>query len=354
LKPLERGYKRIVIKIGSSLFYSEKEGRNADFFNNIVKQISSLVSSGKEVVIVSSGAIAFGMHALGLVSRPKDLPRLQAAAATGQNLLMENYNNAFKEKKINCAQVLLTREDFRDRKRYLNAKNTLSALLKMKSVPIINENDTVSTDEIKFGDNDILSALVSSLISADLLIILSDVDGLLDKDKKVIPIVYKITSEIEALACPTNKRTCVGGMVTKIRAAKVVVDSGISCVIANGHKKEIISAVIEDPKKQGTLFLSEKGLPARKRWIAFGSRPKGKIKVDEGAKNALQNNKSLLCVGVVGVEGSFEAGDIVSVVTLTNLQIGIGKVGISSKVLNDVKGGRYDKEAIHRDNIVIL
>ncbi|MFH1641112.1 MAG: glutamate 5-kinase [Candidatus Omnitrophota bacterium] len=354
MKPLEKNYKRIVIKIGSSLFYSEKEGMNADFFNNIVKQIIALISSGKEVIIVSSGAIAFGMHVLGLAFRPKDLPHLQAAAATGQNLLIESYSNSFKEKKINCAQVLLTWEDFRDRKRYLNAKNTLLAILEMKGVPIINENDTVSTEEIKFGDNDRLSALVASLISADLLIILSDVDGLLDKDKKVIPVVYKITSQIEALACPTNKRTCVGGMVTKIAAAKIAVDSGISCVIANGSKKEIISAVINDPQNHGTLFISKKGLTARKRWIAFGARPKGIIKVDEGAKNALKNNKSLLCVGVVGVEGSFESGDIVSLVTSSYLQIGIGKVGISSKVLSDVKGTRFDKEVIHRDNIVIL
>ncbi|MCX5702158.1 MAG: glutamate 5-kinase [Candidatus Omnitrophica bacterium] len=355
MKPLEKNYKRIVVKIGSSLFYPKGTKVDLGIINKIADQVTVLVESGKEIVVVSSGAIAFGLHVLGLVSRPKDLPHLQAAAATGQNLLMESYSNAFKEKKINCAQILLTWDDFNNRKRYLNAKNTLIALLKLRNVvPIINENDTVSTDEIKFGDNDRLSALVASLISADILIILSDVDGLLDKDKKVIPEIFKITPWIKAFACPTSKQNCVGGMITKIEAAKIAVDSGIPCVIANGYKKDIITSVIKEPEKYGSLFLPKEGLTARKRWIAFGTKPKGRVVVDDGAKKALINKKSLLSVGVVAAEGNFDAGDIISVIDKQDCEIARGRVGVSSKQLDKIKGSRYDKEVIHRDNIVIL
>ena len=354
MKQSEKGYNRIVIKIGSSLFFSD--GINPDFknLNNITKQIIHLVKEGKEVLVVSSGAIACGMSLLGLESRPQELSCLQAIAAIGQHKLMSVYSEVFKEKGLNSAQVLLTWEDFDSRKRYLNAKNTLLTLLKLGSIPIINENDTVSTDEIKFGDNDRLSALVSSLVSADLLIILSDVDGLLDKDNKtVIRIIDEITLELKALACPTNKKTSVGGMITKIEAAKIAVDSGIPCVIANGRKPDIIFSIIKEPEKEGTLFLPKKALAAKKRWIAFGAKPKGKIIVDEGAKKALLNKKSLLAVGIVATQGVFEAGDIVSVQDLHNHEFARGRVAISSKQLGKVKGRRYSKEVVHCDNIVI-
>ncbi len=354
MKQLEKDYKRIVVKIGSSLFCSDERGFDQSIFNQIVGQISNLVSLKKEVLIVSSGAIALGMRVLGLKSRPKELSYLQAAASLGQNALMDNYSRAFGYNKINCGQILLTWEDFNDRKRYLNAKNTIFTLLKLGSIPIINENDTVSTDEIKFGDNDRLSALVSSLIGADLLVILSDVDGLLDKNKKVIRVVDEITLQIKALACPTNKKTCVGGMVTKIGAAKIAMDSGIPCVIANGRRQDIILSAIKEPEKYGTLFTPKEGLAARERWIAFGTKPKGKILVDEGARSALLNKKSLLSVGVLGLEGNFETGEIVSVADKQSYEFARGKVGLSSKQLDKVKGSRYDKEVIHRDNIVIL
>ena len=216
MKQLGKNYKRIVVKIGSSLFYS---GKNLDTLRlvGIVSAISELIrTEGREAIIVSSGAIALGMNSMKLKSRPKDLSFLQAAAAIGQGLLMDSYSEYFKKYGKTCAQVLLTRDDFDSRQRYLNAKNTLLKLLELGVVPIINENDTVSTDEIKFGDNDRLSALVATVIGADLLIILSDVDGLLDKDKKVIRVVDEITPQIKALACTTNKKTCVGGMITKI------------------------------------------------------------------------------------------------------------------------------------------
>jgi len=354
LKQLEKDYKRIVVKIGSSLFCCDERGFDQSIFNQIAGQISNLVSLKKEVLIVTSGAIALGMRVLGLKSRPKELSYLQAAASLGQNVLMDNYSRVFGYNKINCGQILLTWEDFNDRKRYLNAKNTILTLLKLGSIPIINENDTVSTDEIKFGDNDRLSALVSSLIGADLLIILSDVEGLLDKNKKVIRVVDEITPQIKALASTTNKKTCVGGMITKIEAARITMDSGIPCVIANGRVSGIILSAINEPEKYGTLFFPKKGLAARERWIAFGTKPKGRILVDEGARRALLNKKSLLSVGVTSLDGNFEMSDIVSVMDKQNNEFARGKVGLSSKQLDRVKGSRYHKEVIHRDNMVIL
>ena len=350
---LPREYKRIVIKIGASLLYSQDAKLDFSLLDGICSQIADLIKDKKEIAVVSSGAIALGMSVLDLASRPKELSYLQAVAAIGQHELMNVYRGFFKGRQLNCAQVLLTWEDFADRKRYLNAKNTLLKLLKLRAVPVINENDTVSTDEIKFGDNDRLSALVSTLVSADLLIILSDVDGLLNRNKRVIPLVDKITPEIRELACPTDKKTCVGGMVTKIEAAKIAVGSGIPCIIANGRRKGIISSVIKEPEKYGTLFVPKKGLAAKQRWIAFGTKPKGRIIIDAGAKTALLNNKSLLSVGVVSVEGNFECGDIAAV-TCAGVEIARGKVGMSSKELTKVKGLRSEKEVIHKNNIVVL
>jgi glutamate 5-kinase len=359
LQRLEKACNRIVVKIGSSLFCSSDNTLKFSLLRGLAAQIYSLITAGKEVVLVSSGAIALGMQALGLKNRPKELHQLSAAAAIGQNQLMNVYSRAFadasKEKGSRVAQVLLTWEDFKDRKRYLNAKNTILTLLKYGSVPVINENDTVSTDEIKFGDNDRLSALVASLISADMLIILSDVDGLLDRDKKkVIRLVEDITPGIRSLACPTNKKTCVGGMITKIDAAKIAIDSGIPCVIANGRIKDIILSAINEPQNSGTLFLPSKGLTAKKRWIAFGTKTSGRIEIDEGAKKALLDHKSLLCVGIVSLSGNFNSLDIVSITDAKGSELARGKVSVSSKQLEKIKGSRYHKEIVHRDNMVVL
>lgn len=354
MRQLLKEYKRVVVKIGSSLFYSDKDCVDFAVFNRITEQIVRLIKEGKEVAVVSSGAIALGMQALGWKERPRELYKLQVAAAVGQNEVIERYRSCFKVKGCHTAQVLLTWEDFNDRKRYLNAKNTLLALLKYQSIPVINENDTVSTDEIKFGDNDRLSALVSKLISADILIILSDVDGLLDKNKQVIPLVNEITPQIKALACPTDKKACVGGMITKLEAARIATDSGIPCIIANGRTKDIILSAIKEPEKYGTLFIPKKGLKAREHWIAFGAKPKGKIMVDDGARLALINKKSLLSVGILACEGNFEKGDIVSLRDKQNCEFARGRAGLSNRELERVKGRRYDKEIIHCDNIVIL
>ncbi|MBU4346529.1 MAG: glutamate 5-kinase [Candidatus Omnitrophica bacterium] len=255
MKESGKNYKRIVVKIGSSLFYSDNNNVDFSVFNSVAKQIADLAKAGREMVVVSSGAIALGMRALGLRERPKELYLLQAAAAVGQNEVIWNYRNIFDSMGHHGAQVLLTWDDFNDHKRYLNAKNTLFALLKYGVIPIINENDTVSTEEIKFGDNDRLSALVSKLVSADILIILSDVDGLLDENKNVIHEVPEITPKIKALTSSTDKKTSVGGMITKIEAAKIAVDSGVPCVIANGRTPDIILSIIKQPQRQGTLFL---------------------------------------------------------------------------------------------------
>jgi glutamate 5-kinase len=344
------------VKIGASLLFSDKTQLDCGLVNELTGQICSLNKEGKELVVVSSGAIAVGMSVLGLRERPKELSHLQAVAAIGQHELMDVYRRFFKQRQLNCAQLLLTWEDFDNRKRYLNAKNTLFTLLKLNSIPIINENDTVSTDEIKFGDNDRLSALVATLLNADLLVILSDIDGLLDKDKKVVKLVPQISAQIKQLACPTDKKTCVGGMITKLEAAKIAVDSGIPCVIANGRAKDIILRIVKEPSLgDWTLFLPKRGsLAAKERWLAFSTKPKGRVIVDDGAKLALLNKKSLLSVGIVNSEGNFEKGDIVSVTDKENYEFARGKVVLSSKELEKVRGKRFDREIIHRDNIVIL
>jgi glutamate 5-kinase len=354
LKQSAKNYKRIVIKIGSSLFRTGNE-LDFSFVQSIVRQIVGLKQEGREILLVSSGAIALGMSLLKLAARPKELSQLQAVAAVGQNQLMDMYRGLFEKDNCLCAQLLLTWEDFDSRKRYLNAKNTLLTLLKLGCIPIINENDTVSTEEIKFGDNDRLSALVATSVSADLLVILSDVDGLLGEDKKTpVRIVDEITPKIKKLACPTQKATCVGGMITKLEAARIAIDSGIPCVIANGRQKDIVNLAVNCPHECGTLFVSKKNLDARERWIAFSSKPKGKIIVDAGAKSALLNRKSLLSVGVVTVEGGFDQGDIVSIAESQCGEFARGRSNLSRREVDKVKGRRFDKEVIHSNNIVIL
>ncbi|MCX7927106.1 MAG: glutamate 5-kinase [Candidatus Omnitrophica bacterium] len=348
--------KRIVVKIGSSIFFDDKGNFAGEVLDSFARQISILHNRKYHFLIVSSGAIALGMSILGLHSRPKELSQLQAAAAIGQNQLMSLYSNSFKKFGLLCGQVLLTWDDFTQRKRYLNAKNTLEALLAFKIIPIINENDTVSTEEIKFGDNDQLSGLVATLIGAELLIILSDVDGLFDKDKKtVIRRVSTITPEIMSLASSTTKKTSVGGMATKLKAAKIATDSGIGCVIASGKFPDVLLRLAEDNTAIGTYFVpKQKGLPQRQRWIGFGARPKGSVFVDDGAKKALFANKSLLSVGVFRCCGNFNEGDVVSICDKEGKEFARGKVAISSKTLENSLGKRLEREVIHCDNLVIL
>jgi glutamate 5-kinase len=346
--------KRIVIKIGSSVLTSAKGELDIDLIAKIVQQISWLIKSGKEVVLVSSGAIASGMSGLGFKCRPSKLSCLQASAAIGQSLLMQTYINLFKKNKLRCAQVLLTWDDFHLRSRYLNAKETMLSLLDYKATPIINENDTVSTEEIRRGDNDHLSALVASLLEADLLILLSDVDGLF-AGKQLVTEVKNIDSDIRKLAKDTKKRHISrGGMLSKLEAVDIASCAGIASVIANGKTDEIILKII-DGEKIGTLISPKADrMLAKKRWMAFGVKSNGKIFVDDGAKEALlKKNRSLLCPGVIKAEGNFNSGDVVSIVDKDGREIAKGKVNFSFEELNNIKGKKVSQEVIHRNNLVI-
>ncbi len=360
--------KLVVVKVGTSVLSSRTHPLERRAIKNIAGQICTLMDKGIKVILISSGAIGAGMNLLGLKTRPKTLQRLQAAAAIGQSQLMKAYDEDFKTRGKIVAQVLLTREDLEDRKRYLNAKSTLLTILDYGAIPIINENDTVSVEEIKFGDNDTLASLVTNLIGADLLIILSDVDGLYRYQGKgeIIDIVKEITEDIERLARGTDKEESVGGMVTKIRASKVVTDSGIPLIIANGKTDDILIKVV-DGKRVGTLFVPKLNkMTARKRWIAFSTRSKGLVVVDSGAKQALaERKKSLLPSGIIGIEGKFEAGDIISIKDEKGKEFARGLVNYSSEEVKKIRGAKsqeiearlgykYYDEVIHRDNLAII
>jgi len=350
--------KRIVVKVGSSVLASSGRGLDKLRLKNIVDQISTLTNKGIEVVLVSSGAILSGMSVLNIKSRPGKLSYLQATAAIGQSLLMQVYAELFKKNKKLCAQVLLTWEDFNERQRYINARNTMLTLLDYKVVPIINENDTVSIDEIKFGDNDRLSALAANLTEAQMLILLSDVDGFYKgkgKQRHVIPLIQEIDSEIKNLAGDTDKRNIsIGGMISKLEAAKIAVDSGIPCFIANGRIKNVLLDILEG-KQIGTLFIPKSTrLEAKKRWIAYSTKSQGKIFVDDGAKEALvKRGKSLLCPGIVNLEGKFLAGDIVTIIDSRGEEFAKGLTNYAVDELHKAKGTKLDKEVIHRDSLAI-
>lgn len=353
---LKKNFSRIVVKVGSSLMSAHDTHLNLEYVSGIIHQIHSLLEDNKEVVLVSSGAIACGMSLLKIKKRPQDIAGLQAAAAIGQNELMGIYRKLLEGHKRLCAQLLLTWEDFEDRKRYLNVRQTILTLLRYKVLPIINENDTVATDEIRFGDNDKLSGLVANLIGADLLIILSDVEGLYRlPEKRVIEVVEKITPEIARLCCTTDKQTCVGGMSSKIEAIKIAAGLGIPSIVASGKSRDALLRAVAG-EKIGTLFLEKKlSLKAKKRWIAYGVRTKGIITVDDGAKHALiKNGKSLLSVGIIAVKGNFRQNDTVSIVDTYQNEFARGKVNFSSRELELHKGVRFKKEVIHRDDMVIL
>jgi len=326
--------RRLVIKVGSGVVGSGVAP--------LIAQIAGLRHDGREVILVSSGAIAAGMGVLGLKQRPKALSQLQACAAIGQGKLMAGYDNAFGQHGLHVAQVLLTHDDLRSRQRHLNARNTLLQLLHDGVVPVINENDTVAVEEIKFGDNDRLSALVATLVDADLLVILSHVEGLLDGEKLRLPAVPVITRAIEALAGGTDRVTSVGGMKSKIEAARIVTRAGIPLVIADGERAGVLPGILAS-EDIGTIFLPRAGrLESRKRWIAFFQHPAGKLIVDDGAKRALCDaGKSLLAKGVVRREGTCNAGDVVSICGPDGAEFARGLA-------------QADDVIVHRDDLVIL
>lgn len=363
--------KRLVVKIGSALLVTKSEGIDPQRLHAITQQVATLLEQGCEVILVSSGAIACGMKLLGLTSRPSTLPEAQAAAAVGQTKLMKYYDDDLRQKGFLTSQVLLTQDDLRDRMRYWNARNTLLSLLRLKTVPVVNENDTVATEEICFGDNDRLSSMVACLVGADLLVLLSDIEGLYQdfgKDsRKVIERVERIDTSIESHAAEEKRGgLSKGGMKTKLQAAKIATSAGIPTIIANGKREDVLlKAVSGEPI--GTLFLpKENRLGSRKSWIAFHSRPRGKVIVDEGAKSALlHRGKSLLSSGVVGARENFSAGEVIRIVDEKDVEFARGLVNYSSEEIEKIRRlksseiasvlgyKRYD-EVIHRDNLVIL
>jgi glutamate 5-kinase len=308
--------KRIVIKIGTNIL-TKDDNVDAAYVRRVVGQINSLLETGKQVVIITSGAIGMGAGQLKLTERIQDIKMRQACAAIGQPLLMAEYRKSFARHSVTVAQVLLTAEVLSNRKTYLNLRNSIETLLRLGVVPILNENDSVSTDEIgsTFSDNDKLGALVASKLDADLLIMLSDIDALYDKnprryhDAKPIPTVYEITAEIIRNAGEKGSRFSTGGMKTKLEAAKIAANAGCRMVLANGRKKNVISRIVTG-EEIGTLFLPKRKLSNRARWI-LNSTAAGVIKIDDGAMQAVKNRKSLLPSGVTSVEGTFEVGSVV-------------------------------------------
>lgn len=366
-----KGIKRIVVKVGSSSITHPTGKLNFAQVERLVRQLADLHNQDYQIILVSSGAVGAGRGKLGLKLRPRTIPEKQALAAVGQGLLMHMYEKMFSEYGQTVAQVLLTREDMADRHRFLNARTALLALLNFGVIPIINENDTVAVEEIKFGDNDTLSAMVASLADADLLVILSDIDGLYtanprqDHTAQLISRVEEINPDIERLAGGAGSGLGTGGMITKIQAAKIAMNSGVAMVIANSQQENVLAAVVTG-QSVGTLFMPrELPLQCKKRWIAYGSALQGRITVDDGAEEVLlKSGKSLLAIGITGVEGHFEIGNTVGVVNGMGHEIARGIVNYSSTELDRIKGVKttqianilgykdYD-EVIHRDNLVI-
>ncbi len=343
--------KKIIVKIGSSII-APKGKIDSLLVNKLVKDVLKAEDKKTKVVLVSSGAIACGLHILGHKRKPADVCSLMAISSIGQIILMDVFNRAFKKYKRACAQVLLTWDDFDNRKRFINIQKTIDKLLTMNVIPVINENDVISCEEICFGDNDRLSALVAGLIEADKLIILSDVQGL-QKGEEVIPRVERIGVEILSLARKEDKTHTAGGMIAKLQAVKVAVSSGVETVIACGKEKEVVSRLI-NRESLGTLFVADKKKhKARKRWIAFSKKPKGVIFIDAGAKEAIINNgKSLLGVGIVKVEGFFKKRDAVIILDEQGLMVGSGLINYSCEDLTDIKSKKFVKEVIHRNDFV--
>mgnify|MGYP001765157338 CR=1 FL=1 len=358
-----RSARRVVVKIGSRLLAESPAGRPAA----LADQIVGLRARGVEVIVVSSGAIALGVRALRMPGRPSELPQLQAAAAAGQNRLMQHWQHAFAVHDVVIGQVLLTHDDVGDRRRFLSARQTLRALLDLGAVPIINENDTVASEEIKFGDNDQLAALVCNLVSADALIILTDVEGVRDAHGVRMPVVDDIDRQAAPVAGGSSKDGVgSGGMASKVASARMVTRTGVSAVVAPGRLPNVLTEVLAGDDV-GTLFVpSADTLSSRKHWIAYGAKPAGRLSLDDGAVAAVvRSQKSLLPAGITAVEGEFSAGDTVSIVDAAGRELGRGLVGfdagdlrramgLHSADIGATLGHGVPVEAIHRDDLVML
>jgi len=368
-----KNIKKMVIKIGSSSLTSKAGGLDKVSMKRFVNEVSSLIKRGMEVIMVTSGAIAAGLENLNIKKKPEDITLLQAAASIGQVELMRLYSNLFLTSGLKIGQILLTHEDTTRRKQYLNIKNTIKKLISLNIVPVINENDSVAVDEIKFGDNDQLAALVAILAESDILIILTDIDGMYDKnpriynDAKLISYIDKINEDIEKAAGGIGSTYGIGGMESKIKAAKICSFSGIKTIIANSKRKNILNKIIAG-EDVGTFFAPQtvKKVKSIKKWIAFGMKTKGGIVIDRGAEEAVLNKgKSILAVGVVKVDGKFNKGDTLKVFSLDSKLIAKGISNFSSEDIEKIKGKNRDKilsefdtsmcsEVIHRDCLVVF
>ncbi|MBU0751862.1 MAG: glutamate 5-kinase [Gammaproteobacteria bacterium] len=363
--------KRLVVKVGSALVTRNGQGLDYDFIGDCARQIAALQLSGRQVLLVSSGAIAAGMQRLGWSARPHAMHDLQAAAAVGQMGLAQAYDSTFASQGLKVAQILLTHDDLSDRTRYLNARSTLHTLVKLGVVPIINENDTVVTDEIKFGDNDTLGALVANLIEADALIILTDQRGLYSADPRLDPNASLIAEgsagdrSFESIAGGSGSIISKGGMITKVRAARRAARSGAHTVIISGRDKDSLLAATHGENVGTVLYADETPLTARKQWLADHLQLAGRLLLDDGAATALKNGRSLLAVGVRTVDGDFERGAAVQCCAENGSEIARGLINYSSSEARRIAGNSTQKiesllgyidgaELIHRDNLVLL
>lgn len=362
--------KRIVVKIGSSLLTANGQGLDLDAISAWASQIAKLHSQGHEIILVSSGAVAEGMVRMKLDARPDDLPSLQACAAIGQMGLVQTWSSIFEQHEIQSAQVLMTHDDLADRRRYLNSCDALQYLIDWRVIPVINENDTVSTSEIRFGDNDTLAAMVAGQVHADLLIILTDQQGMFDADPrdnpdaKLLTTVQALDDELFEMA-GDGGALGRGGMVTKVRAARLAAKSGCPTLIASGDRDHILSRLMEG-EPLGTLFVADNDpITARQQWLAAHLQMAGRVVIDKGAVTAIkQEHRSLLPIGVTAVEGKFERGDVVECVDFQGLRIAVGRVNFSSESADMIKGLPSDKvlqvlgearsvEMIHRNHMAI-
>jgi len=363
--------RRLVVKVGSALVTNNGAGLASEFMEELAQQIARLRGSGHEVLLVSSGAIAAGMQRLGWTSRPHAMHELQAAAAVGQMGLVQAYETCFAQYGLKTAQILLTHEDLADRGRYLNARSTLVTLLELGVVPIINENDTVVTDEIRFGDNDTLGALVANLVEAEALVILTDQAGLFTADPRKDPAATLVVEHraddpaLEAMAGGAGSGISRGGMITKIRAAQRAARSGAHTLIASGRETDVLSRLARGETLGTLLFASATPLAARKQWLADHLQLAGSLILDDGAVKALASGKSLLPVGVTAVEGEFERGAVVACRTAGGREVARGLVNYSSSEsrriarapsaeIEAILGYLDEPEMIHRDNLVLL
>jgi len=363
--------KRLVIKVGSALLTNDGEGIDRQAIDAWVEQIAKLLSAGKEVVLVSSGAVAEGLVRLGIDTRPESIHMLQSAAAVGQMGLIQTYETSFRRFDRQTAQILLDHDDMANRERYLNARSVIQTLMELKVVPVVNENDTVVTDEIRFGDNDRLAALVANLIDADALVILTDKDGMFDanpdenKDAQLITQALASDSSLDALAGSSNGALGRGGMQTKLEAARLASRSGCNTVIAGGRNQDILTRICEGENLGTLLQAGQTPIAARKQWLAGQLQVKGRLVLDDGAAKVLrQQGRSLLAVGVTQVSGEFTRGELVSCEDSSGQEVARGLVnynadetrliqGKSTEEIATILGYCDDDELIHRDNMVV-